>query len=208
MGCSANEISDRVADQVERGAPRLEAMRRARPARLRVRCGGRCVRARCWGRFFWLVRLRRSDRRDLLIDKEGRGVDALVLWFVILRDGAGRGADVRSDVGAAGVEGVGVDAAAVAIRGGGVERAGGVDEAGGVVGVVAAAGVVGVGVGVDDVGVVVDDGDIVGVAVVVDCAGIDVGIAFAFAVGVAVAAFDDGVVVGGADAVDDAGAVV
>ena len=115
-----------------------------------------------------------------MIDKEGRGVDALVLWFVILRDGAGRGTDVRSDVGAADVEGVGVDAAAVAIRGSGVEHASGVDEAGGVVGVVGTGGTGGADVVAGSafavaVGVVFEVAvAVAGVGVGVEGAGIDI----------------------------------
>jgi len=78
--------------------------------------------------------------------------EALVLWFVVVREGAGRGANVQSGIGAADVGDVGGFAVAVAIRDVGVEEAGGVDNAGDIVGVVVAAGD-GVGVeGAGDVG--------------------------------------------------------
>ena len=107
-------------------------------------------------------------------DKEGRGAGALVLWFVVVRS-AGVVANGRGGVGAATVEGVEALAAAVSIRGGGVEGVRGVDEAGGVDGlvVVAAAVVVG-GAGVEGAGNVGDFDGVVEVpaaVAVVECVG-------------------------------------
>jgi len=88
---------------------------------------------------------------------ERQDAEALVLWFVVVREGAGRSANVRSGVGAADVGDVGEFAVAIAIRDVGAEEAGGVDNAGDVIGVVIAAGD---GVGVEGAGDVGDVGDV------------------------------------------------
>jgi len=86
--------------------------------------------------------------------------EALMLWFVVVCEGAGCGANVWSGISAADVRDVGEFAIAVAIHNIGVEEAGGIDNAGDIVGVVVAAGD-GVGVegagDVGDVGVVARD---------------------------------------------------
>jgi len=91
-----------------------------------------------------------------------------MLWFVVVREGAGRGANVQSGVSAADVGDVGEFAVAVAICDIGVEEVGGVDNAGDVVGVVVAAGdsigIEGAGDGVECEGVN-DTGSEGGVAV-------------------------------------------
>ena len=119
---------------------------------LKAEGGGRCVHWRGWRRFFWLVRRRRGKRRVERMDVEGRDAGALVLWFVVLRDGG----NCWRNVSAAAVDDVGAFAVAVAIRGNGVEGAGGVDDGRDVVGVAAVAFDDGVGIGgADTVG---DDG--------------------------------------------------
>jgi len=73
-------------------------------------------------------------------DDERQHVGVLVLWFVVMCNGTGSGAN-----GQTGVEGIRVFPAAVAIHGGGIEGASGIDDVGGVGVVVAAAAAVVVG---------------------------------------------------------------
>ena len=67
---------------------------------LQVGGGGRSVHRKGWGQFFWLVQLQRGDWWDLRNGIKRWNAGALVLWFVVLRDGAG--ADGWRDVGEAG----------------------------------------------------------------------------------------------------------
>jgi len=84
--------------------------------------------------------------------------EALMLWFVVMHEGAGRSANVWSGISAADVgdvRDVGEFAVAVAICDVGVEEVGGVDNAGDIVGVVVAAGD---GIGIEGAGDVGDVG--------------------------------------------------
>ena len=144
-------------------------------ARLRSRGRSGFVCWTRWGRFFWFVRWRGDDWRDLLTDFERRhaaGVLIIALTLDVTCGGAGGRANERGDVGAAGVAGVGVGVDGVVVTAvAGVEGAGGVgdDDAG--VGNAAAVVVAAVG----DVGVV--GAGIAGDAGGVDVAGIcDVGV--------------------------------
>ena len=110
--------------------------------------GWACQKDRRW--LFWLVEARRGERRDLRADIEGRKVDALVLWFVVMRDTTVRRANGQGGDGAVGVEGVSVGVGSVAVEG--AVRVDGADD---VEAAAAAAVVEGGDDGVDDVGGVV-----------------------------------------------------
>jgi len=161
---------------------------------LRVGGRGHCVRARCWGRFFWLVRLRRDDRWDLRPEDWHRGAGcgrtrALVrhqkrCWERsrrVERCGAAAIKGVGAFAGGGGAgdgdDAAGIAGVAVGAGGVGAEDAGGVDDAGGVVGIAGAgvvrdaAPVVGGSIGVAGTGGVVE---IAVAAVVVECVGIAV----------------------------------
>jgi len=73
-------------------------------------------------------------------DDERQRAGVLVLWFVVMCNSTGSGAN-----GQTGIEGIRVFPAAVAIRSGGIEGASGINDVGSVGGVVAAAAAVVVG---------------------------------------------------------------
>jgi len=80
-------------------------------------------------------------------------VGMLVLWFVVMREGAGCGANVQSGIGAADVGDVGEFTVAVAIRGVDVEEAGSIDNTGDIIGItVAVVGISAYGVDVESIG--------------------------------------------------------
>ena len=87
---------------------------------LGVEGGRRSILRRDWGRFFWLVQLRRGDQWDLRTGIEGQDASTLVLWFVVACGGGGAVANGQGGISAAAVECVGVSAGAVAaVVGGG-----------------------------------------------------------------------------------------
>lgn len=97
---------------------------------------------------------------------------ALMLWFVVTCKGAGNGANGWTGVGATDVEGIGVNAAAVAIRGGGIEGASSVDKAGRVIGVVvAAAAAFDDSIGIGGAGAIKDVVEVAVAVAVIECAG-------------------------------------
>jgi len=96
-GCCAAETSGRIVAQVGSVVNEIED---SVLHDLQVGGGGRSVHWKGWGWFFWLVQLQRSNQWDLRNGIERWNAGALVLWFVVLHDGAG--ADGWRDVGEAG----------------------------------------------------------------------------------------------------------
>ena len=161
------------------GASEVSAGVECSLAQLRSRGQSGFVRWMRWGQFFWLVRRRGGNWRDLLTDFERRhaaGVLVLALMLDVMHGGAGGCVNERGDVGATVIEGVGVSVDGVVVTAvAGVEGVGGVgnDDAG--IGNAAAVVVVAVG----DVGIVgavaaAVIGDSVGNGIVVKCIGIAV----------------------------------
>jgi len=160
-------------------------------ARLRSRGRSGFVRWTYWGQFFWFVRWRGDDWRDLLTDiaRGDAGVLVLTLMLDVTHGSAGGHANERGDVSAAVIEGVSVGVDGVVVTAvAGVEGAGGVsnDDVGvgrtgivhGIAFAVAVALAFGVGVGVDGASVAGDAGSVdVGIAVAVGIAALVVIIA-------------------------------